>query len=280
MKRINVVLLFALTLASTACRNPVIPPEYALEFPALPVPWQEMLGNAHWRLVWLNPQGIPQSRETDGKGIPAIATVVEWATPVLAFPYWPGRGILPGEMRPAGAILPFDARGNRLQLSWRGGAEAWFYRELAAARSTAITSAAAGKLDSGTFNKRRPEYFDWPRFRVLMDSDSIPGAIRDDPWRADWSDIAVRTILSGFDRRSIKVQAGEELLVSRALNNTSVPRAIAAEGPFAGPSPFARLLSPEPGVGYRFTVTPRADTYVSAGGILRVSRKTWVYYSF
>jgi hypothetical protein len=218
-----------------------------------------MMGNPHWRLVWLNPQGIRQ--EIDGGGTIAITAVTEWATPVLAFPYWPERNILPGEMRPAGGILPFDAAGNsgRVRLSWQGGVDAWFYRELSAARNAAADS------------KRRPEYFDWPRFRELLDSEAIPEAVRDDPWLADWRDIAVRTVQSGFDRRRIKVQAEEEL---------PVPMDAVGGSPFFGPSPFAKPLVPEPGAEFHFRVTPRRDTYLSAGGILRVSRKAWVYYPF
>jgi hypothetical protein len=241
-----------------------------VEFPALPAAWQELLGPAHWRLTWLNPQGIPQFKEckaSHGNGKTSIEAVLEWATPVLAFPYWPGRGIVSGEMHPCGGIIPFDTvgkTGKTLKLSWRGGVDAWFYRELSAARNTA----AAG--DRSLKTARRPEYFDWPRFRELMDSATIPEAIRNDPWLADWHDIAIRTVTSGFDRRRIKVQAGEDLLVTRD----------ALAGPFTGPSPFAKPLEPAPGVGFRFWVTTRPDTYVSAEGKLRVSRKTWVYYPF
>jgi hypothetical protein len=272
MKAINGFLCFVCSLALGACGNPAIRDDYVLDFPPLPAAWQEMLGNAHWRLSWTDAQGIRQTMDTAGNA--AISAVAEWATPALAFPYWPGRGILPGAMRPAGAILPFDVRGDRLQLSWRAGAEAWFYRELIAARNAALAEAGA---EGGTeavrtaLDKRRPEYFDWPRFRSLMDSDAMPTAIRDDPWRADWSDVAIRTVQSGFDRRRIVVQAAEELLV---------PGPALGAGPFAGPSPFAPPLLPEPGAGYRFAVTGRADTYVSSGGILRVSGKTWVCYSF
>jgi hypothetical protein len=177
-------------------------------------------------------------------------------------------------MRPAGAILPFDAAGSALQLSWRGGAEAWFYRELAEAR-TAAGNTGEGNINAPPFNKRRPEYFDWPRFRELMGNEAIPEAVREDPWLADWHGIAVSTVKSGFDRRRIKVQAGEELLVTRdALAEFTDP-----EGPFTGSSPFAKPLVPEPGAGFRFRVTAHRDTYVSPGGILRVSRKAWVYYS-
>jgi hypothetical protein len=262
-------LFFVLALVSgalnfTACGgDPVIPPEYTVDLPVLPAGWQELMGNAHWRLVWLNPQGVPQILETDGGGKIAITSVLEWAVPVLAFPFWPGRGIRPGEMRPAGGLLPFDASGSSLRLSWHGGVEAWFYRELA----EALKTEAEGR------GKRRPEYFDWPRFRTLLQSDVLPEAVREDLWRADWHGIAVETVKSGFDRRRVKVQPEEELLVSReALTETT-----ASGGPFTGPSPFAGLLFPEPGAGFRFRVTPRSDTYVSAGGILRVSKGAWIW---
>jgi hypothetical protein len=276
MKRTKDFLFFTLALVLGACENPVIPLEYTVEFPALPAAWQEMMGPAHWRLSWLNPQGIPQFKEcgafpeSGGGGKTSIAAVLEWATPVLAYPYWPSRGVLSGEMRPAGAIIPFDASGSALQLSWQGGVDAWFYRELSEAR-TAAGNADTGTVDEAALNKRRPEYFDWPRFRSLMESDVIPEAVRDDPWQVDWQDVAVRTVSSGFDRRRIKVQAGEELLVTGdALSKAATL--------FTGPSPFAKPLALEPGTGFRFRVTIRPDTYVSTGGILRVSRKTWVYY--
>jgi hypothetical protein len=272
MKAIIGFSFFLFFLALGACDGGAIRGEYVLDFPALPAAWQEMLGNAHWRLIWTDDQGVTQTMETDGEA--AISVVSEWATAALAFPYWPGRGVLPGEMRPAGAIFPFDVQGDRLQLSWRAGAEAWFYRELAAARNAALAEAGAdgdAAAVKAALDKRRPEYFDWPRFRSLMDSDAIPAAVREDPWKADWRDVAIRTVQSGFDRRRVTGQAAAELLVSGSALGS---------GPFAGPSPFARPLLPEPGLGYRFSVTDRSDTYVSAAGTLRVSGTNWIYYSF
>ncbi|MDR1248291.1 MAG: hypothetical protein LBK63_03215 [Treponema sp.] len=272
MKAITGFSFFLFFLVLGACDRAAIKSEYALDFPPLPAAWQEMLGDARWRLIWTDDQGVAQTMETGGEA--AISVVSEWATPALAFPYWPGRGILPGEMRPAGAIFPFDVRGDRLQLSWRGGAEAWFYRELAAARNAALVEAGTGggtAAAGAALDKRRPEYFDWPRFRSLLDSDAIPAAVREDPWKADWREVAIRTVQSGFDRRRISGQTTKELLA---------PGSELGDGPLAGPSPFARPLLPEPGLGYRFAVTNRSDTYVSADGILRVSGKTWIYYSF
>jgi hypothetical protein len=277
-------LFFLPVLVLTGCGDPVIPPAYTVRLPPLPAPWEEMMGSASWRLVWTDPQGGPRTLEIRGGGEAVIETVSEWAVPVLAFPFWPGRGISPGEMRPAGGILPFDAAGSELRLSWRGGVDAWYYRKL-----TEAGAAAGGNAGAGTPGKRRPEYFDWPRFRGLLSSDAIPEAIREDPWQADWDEIAAQTVKSGFDRRRITVRAGEELLVSReAMAKAATSAGATAEssgsldtgGPFAGPSPFAKPLFPEPGAGFRFTVGPRADTYVSPAGILRVSGKTWIYYSF
>jgi hypothetical protein len=272
MKAIIGFLLLVCSLGLGGCETPALRDEYVLDFPPLPAAWQELLGDAHWRLIWTDAQGASRTLETAGNA--AISVASEWAAPVLAFPYWPGRGILPGEMRPAGAIIPFDIRGDRLHLSWRAGAEAWFYRELAAARNAALAEAEAETV-AGTvttaLDKRRPEYFDWPRFRALMDSDAMPQAVRDDPWNVDWGDAAIRTVQSGFDRRRITAQATTELLI---------PGPALGAGPFAGPSPFAPPLLPEPGAGYRFALTGRSDTYVSSGGILRASGKAWVYYSF
>jgi hypothetical protein len=266
MKGNCVFLVFLLILALGACGNPVIPREYTLVMPSLPPLWEETLGQAHWRLIWLNQDGVLQVSETGGR-IMAVSIVQEWATGILAFPYWPGRGVLPGEMRPAGGIFPFDARGSGIYLSWRGGPEAWFYRELAAATEI-----------SGDPGKRRPEYFDWPRFRSLLGSSSVPPEIQADPWRADWTDIAVRTVKSGFDRRRISVREEGELPVSReALIRETPGQPGETVGPFFGPSPFAKPVIAEPGTGFRFRLGPGTDTYVSAGGILRVSRSGWIW---
>jgi hypothetical protein len=173
-------------------------------------------------------------------------------------------------MRPAGAIIPFDIREDRLRLSWRAGAEAWFYRCLLEARNAALDE-AGGEGGPAAPDKRRPEYFDWPRFRSLMESDALPAALREDPWNIDWQATAARMVRSGFDRRRILEQAGEELIL---------PRAALGGGPFAGPSPFAPPLVPAPDGGYSIPASARSDTYVSTEGMLRVSGRAWLYYSF
>jgi hypothetical protein len=267
MKAINGFLWFPLLLVLGSCGNPAIRDDYALEFPALPGAWQELLGAPRWRLIWMDERGVARTLDTEGGAV--ISTVVEWASPALAFPYWPDRGIFPGEMRPAGAIVPFDIRGDRLRLSWRGGAEAWFYRCLTEARNAALAEAGEGGVSVP--DKRRPECFDWPRFRSLMSGEAVPPAVRDDPWRVDWQAVASRTVRSGFDRRRVVARTEEEL---------TLPAAALGAGPFAGPSPFAAPLLPEPDRGYCFPAGSSSDVYVSPEGMLRLNRKAWVYYPF
>jgi hypothetical protein len=188
-----------------------------------------------------------------GSALPEIEILPDWASPVLAFPYWPELGIAPGALRPAGGIFPFDAEDGRIRLSWRGGVAAWFYRELV-------------RAGDGGNPLRGPQYFDWPRFRELLDSPALGDAVRLDPWLADWQSIARRTVQSGFDRRRIIPQAREDL-----------PIALPQDGPWTGPSPFGEPVLGETGEIALFPVSGNVDTYVSAGGILRCTRGAWIW---
>ena len=214
-------------LSAGGCDSRINPSAHRLLLPDLPPEWAEILGPAQWRIEWIDSGGTYRTMETDYAGAPELDVLSGWANPVLAYPFWPDRGLLPGMMRPAGALYPFDVRDGELCLSWRGGVDALVYREMAAEVSR-----------NGSVNqKRQPPYFDWPRFRELLESTALAGELIADPWRADWRSIAQRTIQSGFDRRRVKAQAVEGLLV------TGVP-----ERPFTGPSPFAGPLVPETGL--------------------------------
>ena len=182
----------------------------------------------------------------------------EWSTPVLAWPFWPERGLLPGMMRPAGALFPWDACGQKISVSWQGGVHALFWKELALAeRPSAPASAAEAR--------RLPWYFDWPRFADLLESENISQAVREDPWLADWKSIAGRTIQSGFDRRRI---------ASRAFTELAVP---GLGGRWIGSSPFAPPLDAPDGGPLRLRVSEAAETWVSPGGILKASSAGWVW---
>jgi len=170
-------------------------------FPAVPAVWKELLGEPSWRLEWYDPAGKGQCAEfpapvTAGAAINTastnIAILIHWPNAVLAWPYWPKKDIPPGLFYPAGAIYPLDAHGEKMNLSWRGGIDAYFYRELDKARSLNTSN-------------RVPEYFDWKRFRTLLWQDA-PEELRFDPWLADWQDIAEKTVKSGFRQNLLKAE--------------------------------------------------------------------------
>jgi hypothetical protein len=130
---------------------------------------------------------------------------------------------------------------------------AWFYWELV-------------RAGDGENRLREPQYFDWPRFRELLDGSALDESIRADPWLADWRNIAIKTVQSGFDRRRIVPQAAEEL-----------PVPLPHGGPWIGPSPFGAPVLGEPGEIALFRVTGKVDTYVSPAGLLRCTRNAWIW---
>jgi hypothetical protein len=221
------------------------------EFPPL---WKELFGVPGWRLEWIGPGGRKEVREITGSERTEITLIPEWPSPVLAFPFVPGRGIRPGTLKPAGGIFPFDVSGSTLRLSWQGGVDASFYWELAAAYADAGADAAAS-----AGGKRKPQYFDWPRFRELFTSGGLAADVVKDPWLAGWKSIAQKTVQSGFSKSRIKAEDRTDL---------SVP---VNPGPWAGTSPFAAPV--EDGI---FPVRNEPGTWYSASGALRCSTEGWI----
>jgi hypothetical protein len=253
------IFVFLIGIALLGCESRIYPPEYPVALPCLPPEWEKILGAPCWRIQWIGPEGSPAYLDLREGDKPVIPVLREWASPVLAHPYWPSKGLLPGMLRPAGAIFPFDVRSGRIALSWRAGPEAWFYREMATARTADSTE------------KRRPELFDWPRFRALMTSDVLAEAVRKDPWEADWGQIALKTVESGFDRRRIIARSREDLVFSGL---DSGHRA----GPWFGVSPFFNPVVPDKEGILRFKVTEETETFFSAKGMLRLSHGAWLFY--
>jgi hypothetical protein len=214
------VLLALVGAFLVSCAEPAT--TYRVSFPKPPELWTNTLGPPAWELRWVD--GALRSARYPPGTEARIELPQERAVPVLALPFWPeatngASPLPPGTMKGAGAIFPFDAEQGVIRLSWEGGVSAEFYLALAKARASASASPA---------DKRRPDWFDWPRFRALLESGDIPEAIREDPWLADWDAVAAKTVKSGWDRRSIKV-----------MEHTAITVTIPADGPWFGASPFA-----------------------------------------
>ncbi|MDR2110725.1 MAG: hypothetical protein LBP32_05400 [Spirochaetaceae bacterium] len=246
---------FAVFVLSFGSCDPVLREAYRLELPPPPPEWTAMLGPPMWRIEWIDRDGVVRVTETGETAVSGVELFQEWTTPIIAYPYWPHRGIGPRVMCPGGALFPFDARGGRITLSWKAGVDAGFYLALAGVDTAGDT--------------RNPRYFNWPRFRTLWDDPRVAGEIRADPWLADWPSISRHTVQSGFDWRRIIPREREKLPVT-------VPQS----GPWVGTSPFAEPLILEAGKTASLDVTGEVDTYISAGGILRCTRGAWIWIPF
>ena len=242
------VLIMSLQLV---CCGDFQPSGYILELPPPPDTWVSLLGEPHWRLEWLDSGGGKRTADIlPGEGA-EIELPITWTNPVAAWPYWPGHNLVPGLFKPAGALFPFDVSGKRLRLSWKAGLDAVFYRELAFAND-----------QNGS---KMPVYFDWPRFRELLEAETLNEAVLKDPWLVDWRSVAEKTIDSSFDRRRLVPEAAESVTIP-------VP-----SGHWYGTSPFADPLYFSEGETPVFPVRPGLNVWVCQEGILRINGKTWMF---
>jgi hypothetical protein len=245
----------------SGCGADLTDSRYTLELPELPPAWTSLLGEPHWKIEWLNTEGVKTMMTVQGGQRPEINLPQTWASAVSALPYWPDQGIEPGVFRPAGAIFPFDVCEKVLALTWRGGVDATLYWEIAQAAADQADDAAARAAVS-----RLPWNFNWPRFRELFNDPTVNAAVHADPWLADWSSIAAKIVKSGFDKRRLVPEARSELRIPVAL------------GPWIGTSPFAEPLLFE-----NFPVFPvrqEVDTWVSAEGLLHCNKDAWIFYNW
>jgi len=226
--------------------------------PVLPQIWEEILGKPHWHLEWIDKKGNWAVWEGQDN-FPKLFFPDEWTIPVFACPYWPDKGIRPFNMDPAGALFPWDiSTGNKIVLGWEKGLDAFFWRELA--------ENSVYQPDSGT--PRLPWYFDWLRFRELMNGYDIPADVKADPWIVDWKFIAQKTVESGFDRRRIKAESKKDLVVN-------------CPGDFwIGSSPFSEPYVFIPGKPKVFKTGNRLEIFVSEKGILRCQKDSWMFTAF
>ena len=238
-----------------ACGQGPIQVSYKPELPALPSIWQEIIGEAHWRLEWIDQNG--KWSVWEGKeGFPDLSPIQEWTTPVLAWPFWPEAGLFPGQMSPAGALFPWDVRDNRLVISWKAGIDAFFWKELS----------DKNELLKSSGTPRLPWLFDWPRFRELMKSENIPAEVRLDPWLADWQEIARKTTESGFDQRRIRAAARTVLSVFPCQDNL-----------WTGYSSFGKPIEVSANGTLVLNVQELPETWVSGSGLLRCQKDAWIF---
>jgi hypothetical protein len=254
MKTLFFLPVLVLVLLFSGCGRALTDSAYVLKLPGLPPAWLELLGPPRWRIEWIGREGKKESRVVDG-GV-EIDVPQTWASPVSAWPFWPRRGIGPGIFRPAGAIFPFDASGDELRLSWRGGVDALVYWELDAAW--------AAQAGARTPVPRVSRNFNWPRFRELWEDPSIPEDVRLDPWRVEWKQVAAGTAASGFDKRRVRPEARME---------TPVP---VPPGPWFGTSPFAPLRIFGEGETPVFPAGAKSESWFSPAGVLRCTTEAWI----
>lgn len=255
MKCRHYIAFFVFLALLAGCDNGPIHSSWRPVLPEIPENWKEILGEPHWCLEWIGEGGNWQKWEgPPGSLPPGLSLPNEWTTPVLAWPFWPEWDLIPGMMHPSGALFPWDCSGDKLNLSWRGGVEASFWKALAAAERTTAVS-----------EDRLPWYFDWKRFRELLESENVPETIREDPWLADWKEIGRKTVMSGFDRRRI---------IPQKLTEITVPD---LDGLWVGSSPFAPPLDAPGGGPLIIMAFEVPNTWVSAAGVLRCSTSGWVY---
>jgi hypothetical protein len=206
---------------------------------------------------------------------PQVELAQERASPLLARPFWPAvlsadgqtdGQIQSGVMKSAGAIFPFDAAGGLIRLSWEGGVSAEFYLALAKAR-LAFEDGATGTVPSG--DKRRPEWFDWPRFLSLLGSDGVPGEVREDPWLVDWAAAAAKTVESGWDSRRI-----------RAAGRVPLAVIIPADGPWFGTSPFTPAHSWKAGDRVELPAREIPELLLSPAGYLKYTKSDYIWHEW
>jgi len=256
------LLLSALLSLLAGCEDvQQIRSSYKPVLPALPDGWSDVLGEAHWRVEWVGEEGTWHGWEgKQGAEVPSLYLIQTWTTPVLAWPFWPELGLNSGIMRPCGALFPWDTYGKDLVLSWEGGVDAVFWKELAAVKRQNGSAKAELAKD-----ERFPWLFDWPRFREIMAGQDIGDTVKQDPWVVDWKEVGRKTVESGFDRRRIKTMKFTEVEIPLPA------------GRWLSNSPFAPVLEITPEKPITLEVTDAVGVWVSSGGILKVSTSGWIF---
>ncbi|MDR0644968.1 MAG: hypothetical protein LBG05_08745 [Treponema sp.] len=235
------ILCGAVVCIISACGGTLVGASYDVELPEIPPSWIEVFGEPSWRIEWLNRDGNLETLETDSMKHIRIHVLQEWTSPVTAYPYW--EGVSPKTLKSAGAIFPFDKKDGAIVLSWIGGVSAEFYLNLARV--------------SERSSKYQPQYFDWVRFREILED------AKDDLWLVDWETVCEKTVAGGFNKKYVNVPERETL---------SLPAP--ADGPWISASPFAAPLTSDI---LEIKVSSAVDTYFSKEGKLLVTKGLWMW---
>ncbi|MDR1126550.1 MAG: hypothetical protein LBL06_00315 [Treponema sp.] len=242
MKRfLRNILYSAAGVMCLACGGALSDAAYRVELPEPPSAWLEVFGEPSWRIEWINRDGYWETLETNSVKDIQIHILQEWASPIVAYPYW--EDVSPKILKGAGAIFPFDEKSGNIVLSWIGGVSAEFYLSLA-------------KACEGS-SKRQPQYFNWTRLREILED------IEDDLWLIDWETVSEKTAIVGFNKNYARIAERETL---------SLPTP--ADGPWIGSSPFAEPLT---GDVLEIKVSNAVDAYFSKSGKLLVTKGLWMW---
>ncbi|MDR1867821.1 MAG: hypothetical protein LBQ77_06125 [Treponema sp.] len=243
------LIIFFIGFSIVSCRDSA-QQDYEILLPPVPQVWRELLGEPEWYIEWINPEGSLESTT-----VRSIRVGSEWTTPIFAYPYWSAHGIEPKIFKPAGGLFPFDYTDKSIRLSWRGGVDAVFYQEILR---------YAGSEKNKTKVPRISPYFNWIKFREILNEETIKKTVGNDLWNVDWSAVARRTVESGFDKRSI---------VARETHNLHIP--IEYTGTWISTSAFAEPIYQEGE--YLIVNIPASPTiFVSENAILRCSLAAWI----
>jgi hypothetical protein len=237
-----------LIIVISSCSNSLHNASYRIVLPEIPAAWREILGDPEWSIEWINRDGGMETSSSCHD----IQVLQEWSSPVTAYPYWRNRGIEPKVMKPAGAIFPYDERDGKIMLSWIGGVETEVYRMLAEA--------------GDGISIRQPHYFDWTRFKGLLESAEVP--VYSNPYLADWKTICVKTVQSGFDKRRITASASVDFAIPYLIGQNLTGQIFIGTSPFAEPITDCLLHIKTDGT---------TDTYFSKDGTLKVNKNAWIW---
>jgi hypothetical protein len=249
---VSVMLTTVCIFLFCGCENPVIYSQYKVILPEIPTDWQTILGSPLWRIEWVDINGKWRKIDAQKSRNFQLEICNTKINPVIAYPYWPEKDFHPGMFYPAGALFPLDVSGDLITLDWQGGIDAQLYLYL-----------------SGYNNgeNRKPEQFDWQRFRSLLRKETENADVKANPWNVDWESAAEKIARSGFRSSYITSRKYTEI-------NVTIPE----NGLWISPSPFEEAKNWQSGENVVLQATESPSRYVSEKGTIIFDNKTWDYF--